>query len=154
MKQHYCEANRKERNSPLTTTPQEKLVEKYLKSKKIEYEKERELFCGSKQYFGDFYLVKENLILEIDGSQHYSLKGRKMDRRKATMIMKHHGISIIHIKNSEVDAGDFSKINELKVDLIKNQYKVKPKKSKKVDYKKQYQLSKLYKANRNQEKVG
>lgn len=146
MKQQYYEANRKKRNNPANTTPQEKVVEKYLKSKKIAYIKEYERMCGSKQYFIDFYLPKKNLGVEVDGNQHYSLKGIKKDRRKATMIMKYHGIAIIHIKNSEVDKNDFYKIDEYKIKLIKDSYKIKPKKSKKkINWKEQYAKCKEWK---------
>ena len=125
MKQKYYENNRRLRNSPLTTTPHEKLVAKYLNSRGIKYVPEKELFCGGKQYFIDFYLVKENIGIEVDGNiSHYTLRGRKRDRRKASMIMKYHGIPIIHIKNSEVERGDFSKINNPEIKLIKDEYKV------------------------------
>jgi len=128
MKQQYYEANRKARNDPRTTTPHEKAVEKYLKSRGIKYIREKELFTGSKQYFLDFYLIKENLGLEIDGGGHFSVKGRKKDRRKARMIMKYHGIPIIHIKNKEVDEEDFRKIDNPQIQIIGDEYIIKPKK--------------------------
>lgn len=145
-KQYYYESNRKARNDPSTTTPHEKKVEKYLKSRGIKYIKEYERMCCSKQYFLDFYLIKEQIGIEVDGdTSHYTLKGRKKDRRKASLIMKYHGIPIIHIKNSEVDAGDFSKIDNPQIQLIKHEYKIKPKKAKKkMDWKVLYKRKKEF----------
>ena len=47
MKQHYYEANRRNRNDSNTTTPHEMEVERYLITKGIEYVKEKDKLEGT-----------------------------------------------------------------------------------------------------------
>ena len=65
-------------------------------------------------FIADFYCAKARLIIEIDGSQHYTEDGLEKDLNR-TMILNELGISVIRFTNSEIDKNfDYvcRKINE------------------------------------------
>jgi very-short-patch-repair endonuclease len=62
---------------------------------KFEFQK---ITCG---FIPDFYLPAYGLIVEIDGSGHYSELGIKRDRYRDG-VLKSAGFTVLHIRNSEV----------------------------------------------------
>ena len=54
-------------------------------------------------YIVDFYCAKKKLIIELDGSQHYSDKGKLNDRIRTDRIEKR-GLTVIRIPNNEIDS--------------------------------------------------
>ena len=67
------------------------------------------------RYIADFYCSSAKLIIELDGSQHYSEEGLAYDRER-TAYLEGLGFKVIHIPNSEIDRsfdGVCSFINEL-----------------------------------------
>ena len=53
------------------------------------------------QYIVDFYCAKANLVIELDGSQHYEVPNIEKDAER-TVFLKEYGLTIIRIPNNEV----------------------------------------------------
>jgi len=53
-------------------------------------------------YIADFYCAKAKLVIEIDGSQHYTEEGFANDEYR-TKIMNAYGLSVIRFKNDEIE---------------------------------------------------
>lgn len=53
------------------------------------------------RYIADFYCAQAKLIIELDGSQHYSEEGLVSDAERSTYL-KAYGISVIRIPNTDV----------------------------------------------------
>lgn len=53
-------------------------------------------------FIADFYCYEAKLIIELDGSQHYTESGIKKDKRR-TEILEGYDLSIIRFSNEEVD---------------------------------------------------
>ena len=53
------------------------------------------------KYVVDFYCSKAKLVVELDGSGHYSEQGREHDEER-TYYLKGYGIRVIRISNAEV----------------------------------------------------
>ena len=52
-------------------------------------------------YIVDFYCDKAKLVLELDGSQHYTEEGLRYDGER-TAFLEQYGLSVIRIPNIEV----------------------------------------------------
>ena len=53
-------------------------------------------------FIADFYCHKAKLIIEIDGSQHYTEEGRKKDEFR-TEILEEYGLTIIRFTNHQIN---------------------------------------------------
>ena len=53
------------------------------------------------KYIADFYCAKANLVIELDGSQHYEDVGL-MNDEKRTQYLEQYGIKVIRILNLDV----------------------------------------------------
>ena len=53
-------------------------------------------------FIADFYCQKANLIIEIDGSQHYSIEGIQKDNFR-TEKLKQYGLTVIRFTNEQID---------------------------------------------------
>ena len=54
------------------------------------------------KYIADFYCASANLVIELDGSQHYEDAGIQYDERR-TEYLEALGIHVIRISNNEVN---------------------------------------------------
>ena len=54
------------------------------------------------KYIVDFYCAKANLILELDGSQHYDESGIVKDNER-TKHLERQGLKVIRIPNNEIN---------------------------------------------------
>ncbi len=52
-------------------------------------------------YIADFYCSKAKLVIELDGSQHYTECGKKYDRIR-TGVIESRGIKVLRIPNSQI----------------------------------------------------
>ena len=62
-------------------------------------------FCRQKvlgKYIADFYSAEANLVIELDGSQHYEPFEIQKDAERTTFL-KAYGLKIIRIPNNEVN---------------------------------------------------
>ena len=54
------------------------------------------------KYIADFYCASVNLVIELDGSQHYKEDGIKYDEIR-TEFLQEFGIQVIRIPNNQVN---------------------------------------------------
>ena len=93
------------RNIPLARhlrknmTPWErKLWYNYLRNCPVRFQRQKAI--GG--YIADFYCASARLIVELDGSQHYTEAGMEYDRERS-MILTRYGLQVIRFTNREVD---------------------------------------------------
>ena len=79
-------------------TPEEnKLWYQFLSKSSIRFQKQKVI----DNYIADFYCHEAKLIIEIDGSQHYSEAGQDYDKIR-TEVLEAHGLNVIRFSNSEI----------------------------------------------------
>ena len=54
------------------------------------------------RYIADFYSAEINLVIELDGSQHYDQEGKAYDAER-TDFLKEYGITVVRIMNSDIN---------------------------------------------------
>ena len=80
-------------------TPQErKLWYLFLRTYPLKIYKQRII----DSYIVDFYCAKAKLVIEIDGSQHYSQEGQEHDQRRSEALERY-GIQVLRLSNREVN---------------------------------------------------
>ena len=81
-------------------TPQEKrLWYDYLRYYPIKIYKQRII----DNYISDFYCHKAKLVIEIDGSQHYTDKGMEYDKIR-TKTLEQYQLEVIRFSNRDIDS--------------------------------------------------
>ena len=53
------------------------------------------------KYIADFYCAKANLVIELDGSQHFEEIGLEKDEKR-TIFLEQYGITVIRMTNLEI----------------------------------------------------
>ena len=53
------------------------------------------------KYIADFYSAKANLVIELDGSGHYTEEGKQHDKER-TAFLEEYGIYVMRIPNTEI----------------------------------------------------
>ena len=53
------------------------------------------------RYIADFYCAEAKLVIELDGSGHYSEEGKRYDEER-TAFLEEYGLTIIRIPNTEI----------------------------------------------------
>ena len=80
-------------------TPQEKhLWYDFLKNYPVQFYRQRPIY----KFIADFYCAKAKLVIEIDGSQHYSEEGLEYDKLRSEIINKY-GVEVIRFSNYDID---------------------------------------------------
>ena len=80
-------------------TPQEgKLWHMYLKNHTVKFYRQRVI----DSYIVDFYCSRAKLIVEIDGSQHFTVSGKEYDTLR-TEILEKYGLKVIRFTNADID---------------------------------------------------
>ena len=88
------------RNLRSDMTDSEIILWRYLRKKQIlEVKFTRQKPIG--HYIADFYAAKLNLVVEIDGEQHFSAEGKGYDKYR-DLYFKHHGIKVLRFTNRDV----------------------------------------------------
>lgn len=54
------------------------------------------------RFIVDFYFFQAKLIIELDGSQHYSQEGLASDKER-TEILQSYGLQVLRFSNTDVD---------------------------------------------------
>ena len=85
----------------LEMTKEERKLWKHLSAKKLEGIKFHKQF-GIGRYIVDFYCPSKKLVIEIDGSQHYTEEGKEYDKIRAE-YMKELGITTLRFSNIEIN---------------------------------------------------
>ncbi len=70
----------------------------YLRNKDVRFIRQK--IIGN--YIVDFYCAKANLVIELDGSQHYEDKGIDYDAER-TEYLERYGLTVIRIPNNEIN---------------------------------------------------
>ena len=53
-------------------------------------------------YITDFYCHSAKLVIEIDGSQHYTAQGKEYDEKR-TAVLEKRGLSVLRFSNKDID---------------------------------------------------
>jgi len=54
------------------------------------------------KYIADFYCAEANLVIELDGSGHYTEEGKEYDEQR-TVFLEEYGINVLRIPNTEIN---------------------------------------------------
>ena len=80
-------------------TPQEKkLWYAYLRKYPVKIYKQRVI----EHFIVDFYCPLARLVIELDGSQHYTEQGKEYDEQR-TAILEQYGVQVLRFTNLDVD---------------------------------------------------
>ncbi len=79
------------------TEQERKLWYLFLKDYPIKFYKQRTI----NNYIADFYCAKAKLVIELDGSQHYSDKGIEYDQKR-TEVFEANGIKVLRFTNPQI----------------------------------------------------
>ena len=80
-------------------TPQEKhLWYDYLHSYPVRFQRQKPI----DSFIVDFYCHAARLVIELDGSQHYTEEGKAYDAER-TRIMTGFGLTVLRFSNTEID---------------------------------------------------
>ena len=79
------------------TDEERKLWYCFLRNYPVRFFRQKVLY----KYIADFYCPAANLVIELDGSQHYEEKGLAYDEER-NRFLKEHGIRVIHIANNQI----------------------------------------------------
>ena len=83
-----------------TMTPHErKLWYLFLRKYPIKIYKQRII----DRYIVDFYCAKARLVIEIDGSQHYTEQGQYTDANRSAILEKYN-LEVLRFSNREIDS--------------------------------------------------
>lgn len=52
-------------------------------------------------YIVDFYIASANLVIELDGSQHFDAAGQRKDAQR-DQYMKRYGLTVLRYANSDI----------------------------------------------------
>ena len=80
------------------TSQEKKLWYQFLRTYPIRIYKQRII----ESFIADFYCASARLVIEIDGSQHFTAQGKAFDQERS-MIMQQYGISTIRFSNADND---------------------------------------------------
>ena len=80
-------------------TPQEKhLWYDFLSKYEVRFQRQKAI----DNFIADFYCHKAKLIIEIDGSQHYTVEGKQKDEFR-TEILEGYDLTVIRFTNRQID---------------------------------------------------
>ncbi len=91
----------------------------YLRNYPIKFYRQRVI----DRYIADFYCSKAKLVIELDGSQHYTEDGIEYDSAR-TKILEQYGLEVIRFSNLDIDRnfkGVCSKIDMIVKEKINGQ---------------------------------
>jgi very-short-patch-repair endonuclease len=80
-------------------TKAERKLWNYLRVKQMQFRFRRQIPFG--QYILDFYCPKANLVIEVDGGQHYTKQGMKRDHRRDSYLQQH-GLKVLRFSDRDV----------------------------------------------------
>ena len=100
-------------------TPQEnKLWYQFLRTYPLKIYKQRIIDA----YIVDFYCAKAKLVIEIDGSQHYSQEGQEHDQRRSEALARY-GVQVLRLSNREVN-GEFDAVCQMIHQAIQDRIRI------------------------------
>ncbi|MBQ7897068.1 MAG: endonuclease domain-containing protein [Clostridia bacterium] len=79
------------------TKEERKLWYEFLRNYPVKFTRQKVLG----KYIADFYCAKANLVIELDGSQHYADSNVISDKRR-TEYLEQYGITVIRLTNTDI----------------------------------------------------
>jgi very-short-patch-repair endonuclease len=70
----------------------------FLKDYEIKFQRQRTI----DEFIADFYCQKANLIIEVDGNQHYSIEGINKDNYRTERLELYY-LTVIRFTNNQID---------------------------------------------------
>ena len=70
----------------------------FLKNHKYRFSRQKVLG----KYIADFYSAELNIVIELDGSEHYTPDAKAYDRERTAFLEKY-GIKVVRINNMEIN---------------------------------------------------
>lgn len=70
----------------------------YLRTYPVRFQRQK-VIAG---FIADFYCHQAKLVVEVDGSQHFSQEGRLYDEERSTVLAQY-GIHVLRFSNTEID---------------------------------------------------
>ena len=108
------------KNLRKNATPEEKhLWYDFLSTYKIKFQRQKAI----DNFIADFYCHKARLVIEIDGSQHYTVDGKEKDNFR-TEILEGYSLKIIRFTNIQINenfAGVCCYIDKIVNELIQQE---------------------------------
>jgi very-short-patch-repair endonuclease len=95
-------------------TPQEIILWAQLKNSKIGYKFRRQHGIGG--YIADFYCPEKKLVIEIDGSQHFTKDGQEYDENR-TQSFDVLGIKVIRFTNADINTNIDGVIQKIRSEI-------------------------------------
>ena len=80
------------------TKQEKKLWYDFLSNYPIKFVRQRSI--GT--YIADFYCSKARLVIELDGSQHYTKEGMQYDDNR-TYVINQFGVRVVRFSNNDID---------------------------------------------------
>ena len=80
------------------TTQEKHLWYDFLSSYEVRFQRQKAI----DHFIADFYCHKAKLVIEIDGSQHYTEEGRQKDEYR-TEILEGYDLKVIRFTNHQID---------------------------------------------------
>lgn len=108
-----AEANRN--GNVINATPQELKMKMLLKELGVVYEFQKVYYTGMTYYIVDFYLPEHNVVIELDGSQHYDGFAKEYDALRTENLLYLHKVNrVIRFDNKELIIDTDVKVRLLK----------------------------------------
>lgn len=99
------------------TDHERKLWYLFLKAYPVKIYKQRII----ESFIVDFYCASARLVIEVDGSQHYTTQGKEYDKERSK-ILESYDLKVIRFSNYEIDK-EFSNVCEAIDSVIKSRIK-------------------------------
>jgi len=102
------------KNLRKNATPQEKhLWYDFLSKYEVRFQRQKAI----DDFIADFYCHKAKLVIEVDGSQHYTEDGAQKDEFRTEKLEKY-GLKVIRFTNHQIDT-NFKKVCEYIDDTVR-----------------------------------
>ena len=98
------------------TDEERKLWYCFLRNYPVRFFRQKVLY----KYIAAFYCPAVNLVIELDGSQHYEDKGLAYDEER-NKFLEEHAVRVIHIANKQIHS-DFRNVCEYIDMLVKGEF--------------------------------
>jgi len=99
----------------INATPTELKMKLLLRELGVDYEFQKIYYVGYSFYIVDFYLPEYNLVVEIDGQQHYNWNDKIYDRLRTDNLVNLHGVKrVVRFDNRDLTVDTYVKERLLK----------------------------------------
>ena len=96
------------------TSQERKLWFLFLKEHPLKWYRQRVI----NRFIVDFYCSQANLVIEIDGSQHFTEQGLAYDSER-TVILQAYGLRVLRYTNKQIDCSFQAVCNDIEKNLLR-----------------------------------